>query len=96
MLERMSSREYAEWQAYYEHEAFGPLVQEIQLAKLSYLVAQAWFANEKKGVKFDPRDFLVTPNLTQVRPKQQTWQQQLELVRMIAKATGTKITSSNN
>ena len=89
----MSSREFAEWQAYYEMESFGPVVQEVQLAKLSYLFAQAWFANEKKGVRFDPRDFLVTPSLTQARPKQQTWQQQLEIVKMIAKATGTKITS---
>jgi len=92
----MSSREFAEWQSYYESEAFGPLVQEVQLAKLSYLFAQAWFANEQKGVKFDPRDFLVTPSLTEVRPKKQSWQQQLEIVKMLAKATGTKITTGNN
>jgi hypothetical protein len=97
MLSRMSSLEFAEWQEYWKVEAYGPHVQEIQLARLSYIMAQAWCSDPKKGNQFSLSDFLLSEELTSKNMrKQQTWEEQLEIVKMLATATGTKVTQGNN
>jgi hypothetical protein len=92
MLTRISSREFAEWQAYYKLEAFGPSVQEQQLAMMSWLFAEAW-SDPKKGRRLSPQDFMVTQATH--RPRKQGWKEQLEIVKMLAKATGTKLIQGN-
>lgn len=54
MQDEISSREFAEWQAYYRLEPFGERVTDVRLANLLALIASGL-----GGKKVDPKDMLV-------------------------------------
>ena len=55
---RVSSREFAEWVAFWEQEPFGERVLQVQLATLCALVANAFRDTKARPAAYTAEDFL--------------------------------------
>ena len=54
----MSSREFAEWWAYYQLDPFGPERADLRNAALMALIAEMFRDPKKRGNPFTPEDFM--------------------------------------
>jgi len=54
----MSSREFAEWWAYYQLDPFGPERADLRNAALMALIAEMFRDPKKRGKPFEPEDFM--------------------------------------
>lgn len=63
MLDRMSSREFTEWLAYYELEPFGEQRADLRAALIASVIANAHRDPKKKPYK--AADFLLFPEKTE-------------------------------
>lgn len=83
LLARISSRELAEWMAYYRIEPWGEERDDLRAGIVASTVANTARDPRKRPRPFRPRDFM--PDFG--RPEQ-TWQEQLQLVEMFNRAFG--------
>lgn len=58
MLRRISSREIAEWMAYYRMEPFGEISKEFRMARISSILAETNRDEKKRKEPFTERDFM--------------------------------------
>lgn len=72
----MSSREFAEWLAYYNLEPFGEVRADLRMATLAALIANANRDARKRKEPYTPRDFMLTFEDEPPRENHQTWQEQ--------------------
>lgn len=56
LLDRVSSEELAEWQAYYKLEPFGPMVSHVMVAQLTQLMANV--NRQRNSEPYKLADFL--------------------------------------
>ena len=82
----MSSREFAEWMAYYEIEPFGEERADWRAGMIAATIANIFRDTKKRRKPYKPQDFM--PKLEEKR--EQTWQEQLQIVRMLNAAFGGK------
>jgi hypothetical protein len=82
----MSSREFAEWIAYYRLEPFGETRADLRAAIVACTIANANRNPKKQRRPFKPADFM--PEFG-ARP-QQSWQSQLALIEMLNEVFGGK------
>jgi len=75
---RMSSREFAEWLAYYSLEPFGEVRADLRMATVAALIANANRNGQKRKEPYTPQDFMPKFEDSPERPPapQQTWQEQ--------------------
>lgn len=84
LQERMSSREFTEWMAFYQVEPFGRQAEDLGVGIISATIANA--NKGKRGKTYTAQDFM--PQYGQKRHP--TWQQLLDKVVGINKALGGK------
>jgi hypothetical protein len=82
---QLTSRDYAEWRAYFKLEPFGDVRADARIGILSSLIANAYRDPKRKRSPYKPEDFV--PRFEQ---GEQTQQSQLTLVEMMNKAFGGK------
>ncbi len=82
----MTSREFAEWEAYYELEPFGEERADIRSAIVASTVANANRNPKARAKPFEVDDFM--PKFGQPARRRQTWQEQLAFVEMLNEAFG--------
>lgn len=81
MQQKISSREFTEWIAYYQLEPFGEERADLRMGIIASLIANSNRDPKKRKKPFEPKDFMPlfeAPN----RP----WQDQLQFVKLINKA----------
>jgi hypothetical protein len=84
LLSRSSSRELAEWNAYYGLEPFGEERADLRAGIVAATLANVF--REKSAKAYKPVDFM--PQFD--KPQQQDWQTMLAQVKMINAAYGGK------
>lgn len=88
LLARISSRELAEWAAYFKLEPFGEERADVRAALVAATVANTARNPKKRRRPFTAQDFMPRFELKQER--RQTWQEQLRIVEMFNLALGGK------
>ncbi len=83
MLNRISSRELAEWWEYYQLEPFGEERADLRNGIVAATIANVNRGKGKRAKK--PQDFM--PKFEK-KQEEQTWQQQLHIVEMLNAAYG--------
>ena len=84
---RISSREFAEWMAFYRLEPFGEERADLRMAILAAVIANANRDPKQRKQPYEPKDFMPQfdqPQDTETEP----WEQQLALAHMITAAQG--------
>ena len=79
-MSRCDSREFAEWQAYYELEPWGEERADLRAGIVASTIANV---NRGKGKSFKPGDFM--PEFDKPAPKHQTPEQMAAVMTMFAK-----------
>ncbi len=82
----MSSREFAEWIAYHQIEPFGEERADWRAGMIAATMANIFRDAKKRRKPYKPQDFM--PKVEE--KKEQTWQDQLQIVRMLNAAFGGK------
>lgn len=59
LLERVSSRELTEWEAYYGIEPFGQERGDLQAGVVASVMANAWSDPKKRKREYGPGDFVL-------------------------------------
>jgi hypothetical protein len=85
LLHRISSRELAEWQAYFRLEPFGEERADLRAAIIAATVANTARDPKRRRRPFRPEEFM--PRFGRERLRQ-TWQEQLAIVEMLNVALG--------
>lgn len=75
MLQEMTGRQFAEWQAYYLVEPFGPQVEAHRAAQSLAMMANLWGGKRR----YEAKDFL-PPERMSSRQQENWWQQFAESV----------------
>ncbi len=83
LLHRISSRELAEWMAFYSLEPFGEERADLRAAIIATTVANAARDPKRRRRPFRPADFM-----PRFRERGKNWQEQLMIVEMINAALG--------
>lgn len=86
LLARISSRELAEWAAYFSLEPFGEERADLRSAIVAATMANTARDPKKRRRAFTPPEFM--PRFERRQP--QTWEQQLRIVEMFNIALGGK------
>lgn len=83
LMDTLSSRQWAEWQAFYQMEPFGDVKADWRAGMLASVLANV---NRGKGTKaFHPEDFMPKPPLT---PKEQEQKLRRSLAHLVVKKDG--------
>lgn len=87
-LAHVSSRELAEWAAYYQSDPFGDERADLRAGIVASVIANVNRDAKKRAKPFEPGDFM--PKFNAGAPVgKQTWQEQIEMARALAGAFGT-------
>lgn len=82
----MSSRELAEWQAYWQIEPWGESRADLRSGIVASVMANVHRDAKTRRQPYTPRDFM--PRLDEAPREPQTWQDMLKQVEMINAAWG--------
>ena len=85
LLARISSRELSEWIVYFEMEPFGEERADLRAGIVAATVANTARDTKRRVRPLEPKEFM--PVFERERPRQ-SWQEQLEIVRMLNAAAG--------
>ena len=91
MLARISSQELSEWIAYADLEPFGPLQEELRAGTITATVANTARDPKRKRKGYQPADFFYSLKKAAKegrRYRQQPWEGQLAIVRILNAAFG--------
>ena len=87
LLSSISAEQFAEWAAYAEIEPWGEDRADLRAGIIASTVANAHRDVKRKPDQFTPQEFM--PKFeTKRRKKLQTWQEQLNIARLITLALG--------
>lgn len=87
LLEHLPATLFSEWQAYYQIEPWGEDQADLRAGIIASTIANAHRDVKRKPDQFTPQDFM--PKFEPKRRKKlQTWQEQLNIARLITLALG--------
>lgn len=87
LLDRLPAALFAEWQAYYSLEPWGEDRADLRAGIIASVTANVHRDAKRRPDAFTPQDFMPRFEV-ETRKKLQTWQDQLEIARLITIALG--------
>jgi len=91
LLTRISSHELSEWMAYEQVQPFGDARADVHAGIVAATIANVNRDPKRQKKPFRPQDFM--PRWEPEKRKEQTWEEQLEVVRMLHVAFGGEVGS---
>ncbi len=86
LLDRLPADLFMEWQAYYQIEPWGEDRADLRAGIVASVIANTHRDARRKPEPYQPADFM--PRFEPTKKKLQTWQEQLEIARLITIALG--------